>query len=158
MGVRTEPSNSVAPIGVVLTGMQLEVLERNDEYIKIRTNQGLEGWIKTTYVDEDPPAIIRLNQLQQEYDQLRSRVGKHDDMLKSTESTNKSLTQQLDALKTANAELQQALAKEQQRKSESVSSYFWTILASICFAVVGVMIGVVWHRRQAMKRLGGLRV
>lgn len=157
VGVRTEPSNSIAPIGVVLTGMQLEVLERSGGYVKIRTDRGLEGWIKNSYVDTEPPAIIKLKRLQSEYDQLKSRVGKHDDLLKTTETTNKTLNEQIDTLKSSNAELQLALAKEQHTNSQSVSSYFWLALSYIAFCAAGIGIGVTWHRRLAMKRLGGLR-
>ena len=158
VGVRTEPSNSVAPIGVVVTGMQLEVLEKRDDYVRIRTDKGLEGWIKDTYVEAEPPAMLKLEQLQKEYDKLRSRVGKHDDMIKTTETTNKSLNQQIDSLKSENTELRDALQEEQQRHRESVTSYLWPILSYIVVGAIGVLIGVVWHRRQAMKRLGGLRV
>lgn len=158
VGVRTEPSNSVAPIGVVLTGMQLKILETRDDYVKIRTEEGLEGWIKHTYVDKEPPAMIKLQQLQKEHAQLLARVGKHDGMLTTVETTNKSLTQQNDALKRTNTELKLALTKEQQRNSQSVSSYFALIFAYLGVFVLGLIIGIIWHRRQAMKRLGGLRV
>lgn len=46
IGVRAEPNTSVAPQNVVITGMQLEVLEREGSYIKIRSDDGVEGWIK----------------------------------------------------------------------------------------------------------------
>jgi SH3 domain protein len=158
VGVRTEPSNSVAPIGVVTTGMQLEVIQRQDDYVKIRTEQGLEGWIKNSYVVPEPPAMIKLQQLQKEYDDLRARVGKHADLIKTTETTNKSLSEQIQSLQSENSQLQQALLEEQQRNRESVGTYLWPILSYLLICVVGVLIGVIWHRRQAMKRLGGLRV
>ena len=41
VGVRTEPSNSVAPIGVVVTGMQLEGLERRKDGIPVPSSSWL---------------------------------------------------------------------------------------------------------------------
>jgi hypothetical protein len=42
VGVRPEPNNSVSPINVVMTGMKLEVLDRSEGFIQIRTEQGVE--------------------------------------------------------------------------------------------------------------------
>lgn len=158
VGVRTEPNNNVAPIGVVTTGMQLEVIQRQADYVKIRTQQGLEGWIKDSYVVPEPPAMIKLQQLQKEYDDLHARVGKHADQVKTTETTNKSLSQQIQSLQSENSQLQQALIEEQQRNHKSVSSFLWPVLSYLLICAIGVLLGVIWHRRQAMKRLGGLRV
>lgn len=158
VGVRTEPNNSIAPIGVVLTGMQLDVLERRDDYIKIRTDKGLQGWIKETYVEAEPPAMLRLEQLQKEYDQLRARTGKHDEMIKSTAATNKTLGQQVDELNRTNAELKLKLKQEKNRNRDSVGSYFWSVLTYLGVFLLGIGGGLLWYRRHTMKRLGGLRV
>jgi SH3 domain protein len=158
IGVRTEPGNNATPIGVVVTGMRLDVLDRNNDYVKIRTEKGLEGWIKESYVAKDVPAIIQLEELQKEYSQFKSRVGKHDELLKSSEIANKSLSTELEELKTSNAELQRELVSVKATHSQSAGPYVWLILSYVLIAVLGVAAGIAWHRRQAMKRLGGLRV
>ena len=45
IGVRPEPDNNAPPVGVVISGMKLEVLKRSDDYVKIRSSEGVEGWI-----------------------------------------------------------------------------------------------------------------
>ena len=50
VGVRPEPDNGYAPVGVVTTGMKLDVLERKEGYLKVRTDTDLVGWIKDIYV------------------------------------------------------------------------------------------------------------
>lgn len=158
IGVRTEPGNNATPIGVVVTGMRLDVLERNNDYVKIRTEKGLEGWIKESYVAKDVPAVIQLEELQKEYNQFKSRVGKHDELLKSSESANRSLSTELDEQKNQNEELQREVVRLKQVQSQSAGSYVWLVLSYVLIAVLGVAAGIAWHRRQAMKRLGGLRV
>jgi len=158
IGVRTQPGNSATPIGVVVTGMRLEVLENSGDYVKIRTDKGLEGWIKESYVAPDVPAVIQLEALQKEYAELKARVGKHDDLLKSSESANQSLNKELDETKNLNAELRLQLSQARQQNSQSGSTLIWLILSYMIIAGLGVAAGIVWHRRQAMKRLGGLRV
>ena len=158
IGVRTQPGNSATPIGVVVTGMQLEVIEHSGDYVKIRTDKGLEGWIKESYVATDVPAVIQLEALQKEYAELKARVGKHDDLLKSSELTNQSLSKELDEARNLNTELRLQLSKATQQDTESGAMTLWLILSYLLIAGLGVAAGIFWHRRQAMKRLGGLRV
>ena len=66
VGIRPAPDNQTAPIGVVKTGMQFKVLETIDGFVRIKTDSDLEGWIRDSYVVKDPPAMIKLEALQQQ--------------------------------------------------------------------------------------------
>lgn len=160
VGVRPEPSNSVGPISVVVTGMKLEVLERNDGYLKIKTDGGVEGWIKDIYVTETVPAQIELEQLRKKFQQLSSESGKSGDQIKAAQQANLALSDEVDSLKKQNRELQIKLMKHQESVSggSNVLKYLLLALLFVGLLVAGIFIGVIWHRRQAMKRLGGLRV
>lgn len=158
IGVRTETGSNSAPVGVVVTGMRLEVIERSQDYVKIRTDKGLEGWIKESYVATEKPAVIKFEELQQEYTQLKSNVGKHGDLLKDSETTNKSLNKELEEVREANADLRAELASLKEQSKESSGPYLLLVVSYLLIASAGVAAGIAWHRRQAMKRLGGLRV
>ena len=41
VGVRPEPDSTLTPVGVVQTGMQLELLEKQGAYLHIRAPDGL---------------------------------------------------------------------------------------------------------------------
>jgi len=158
VGVRSEPNNSIAPIGVVTTGMRLTILERNEGYIKIKTDAGVEGWIKDIYVTDKVPAKIELEQLQEKYRKLSSESGQSGDLIKAAEQTNAALTAEIEQLKTQNQELHTRLMKLQSTATTGGLSlqYLWFLLVLVMF-IAGFSLGVLWYRRKAMKRLGGLR-
>ncbi len=156
VGVRPEPSQLVAPVGVVLTGMKLQVLERKDPFIKIRTEKGLEGWIKDIYVTDKTPAILRVKDLQNQQKKVQQELQDVVKTKTALEEANAILNDRIDALKAQRAEFQrnQAIQIISSAKSGSGVSIIW----SIGGIVIGFILGYLWHRHQSMKRLGGLRI
>ncbi|NIQ12581.1 MAG: TIGR04211 family SH3 domain-containing protein, partial [Gammaproteobacteria bacterium] len=94
VGVRSEPDSRAIPIGVVMTGMKLEVLDRQDNFIRIRTEKGLTGWIKDIYALEKPPAVIQLKQLRASQAMVTSGMEELQQTVKVLEETNTSLNEQ----------------------------------------------------------------
>lgn len=160
VGVRPEPSNDVGPVSVVVTGMKLEVLERSDGYLKIRTDKGVEGWIKNIYVTNDLPARLELAKLAKEHEKLLGQIGNQDDLVKTAEINNVSLSKEIDVLKKSNTELRLRLIKAE-KTGDGAELSITILLYGLLFIVLvvsGFALGVLWYRGQAMKRLGGLRV
>lgn len=157
VGVRAEPGNSSVPFSVVTTGMKLSILEREGDFIKVRLPSGTEGWIKGTYVSDEPPAILKLEQVQQKLQALESRLKQQEQRAKASDLNNKSLNTEIEQLKQANAELQVQLQNEIETNSSGGLSYLWKIILYICFAIAGFAVGATWYRKQTMRRLGGLR-
>lgn len=155
VGVRSEPVNSVPPIGVVLTGMKLEVLESQDGYLKIKTDKNLTGWIKDIYVTKTPPAMIQLNKLKSKYDKLKSEVSKGGETTDILEKANVALNEQIDELKQQRREWQRERAG-MLASQHSDSSVFWYIIIVVLMGI-SFGAGILWHRNLVMKRLGGLR-
>ena len=159
VGVRTEPSNSVAPIGVVTTGMQLDVLERRAGFIRIRTVQGMEGWISESYVTDDKPAALIVEELQEQNRKLGEMTTQKDKLIKTAESATAKLGKENTELQDRNEQLRLQLLEARQAATEpEVSPYTWSVILALLMGVAGFGVGVLWHRRQAMRRLGGLRV
>lgn len=159
VGVRSEPNNSVAPHGVVVTGMQLEVLEHTGGYIRIRSASGVEGWIRDAYVSPDKPAKLKLAALQAEQAKLTAQLASQDKQLKDENTRATAMSTELEKLKTTNRELQSRLAATSTAKaSDKTIGYILYAAWLALLGIGGFIAGVVWHRKQAMKRLGGLRV
>lgn len=156
VGVRNDPAGSDLPIGVVFTGMRLEVEDRSDGYVKIKTDKGLSGWIKDIYVTEKAPAIIQLNQLQDKYEKLKQEVSQGTDTSGALEKANVALNEQLDELKKERSEWQRERAKVLATQYTE-TSWLWLILVFV-FMIGSFAAGAFWYRNQAMKKLGGLRV
>jgi len=156
VGVRPEASQVVAPIGVVLTGMKLEVLQRQDPFIKIRTDKGLEGWIKDIYVTKKVPAILRLKDLTEQQKKTLKEKQSIEKTKMALEEANAILNEQIDALKSQRAELQRSQAVQivSNARSNNGFAIVWLVVALL----LGIGLGYLWHRYQSMKRLGGLRI
>lgn len=156
VGVRTDPQSNDLPIGVVFTGMRMDVLDRMDGYVKIKTDKGITGWVKDIYVTKTPPAIIQLNKLQVKHDSLTKELTAGHDTTGELEKANVVLNEQLDNLKKQQREWQRERAMVIATQYTG-TSWFWFILI-IVIGIAGFVSGALWYRSQAMKRLGGLRV
>ena len=156
VGVRTDPTGDNLPIGVVFTGMRLEVEERSDGYVKIKTEKGLSGWIKDIYVTKDAPAVIELKHLQASYSKLKKDLAQGNETSAALEKANAALNEQIDELKKDRREWQRQRAVEMASHYNDVS-WPWYLLLILLLAgsFAG---GAVWYRTRAMKKLGGLRV
>jgi len=81
--LRTGQGNTYQILKTLPTGTRLEVLETTDKgYTRVRTSDGTEGWVRTQYLMAEPTAAIqldeatrKLNNLQEEYDKLRSTLS-----------------------------------------------------------------------------------
>ena len=158
VGVRPEPDNTSAPTGVVKTGMKLEVLDSQQGYLQIKTDDGLIGWIKKIYVIEKAPAIIKLQQSQKKYDQQAAQMKELQTTISALQSTNSSLTEQVEELKEDRSRLQLLQAKSISSQQDDKNSWPWWIVALLLFTTGGFFAGMQWSRHQVMKRLGGLRI
>lgn len=157
VGVRPQPDSRVTPVGVVTTGMHLEVLARRDGYMRIRTDKGLTGWIRDIYTTEEPPAMIQLEQVREKRDAMEKELKELRQAVNALEEANQTLNSQLDDLKAERSKLQLRLARTATQTQEN-SSYaiFWVI--GLVLIVIGAFAGgVVWQRHQTSRRLGGLR-
>jgi len=156
VGVRTEPVSGVPPIGVVFTGMRLEVHEKVDGYLKITTNKGLTGWIKDIYVTKKAPAIIQLNTLRAKYEKLKKELSQGSDTIKILEKANAALSEQVNELKDDRREWSRDRATL--LASQYKDSDWFGIIVAIVLIVLSFIAGIFWYKTQVMKRLGGLRV
>lgn len=159
VGVRPEPNNSVAPVSVVMTGMKLEVLDRSEGFVQIRTEQGVEGWIKEMYVSGQRPAQLELADLQNRYQQLVDDSSTATEKIQAANEANAALQQEVDQLKEQNQQLQSRLQEVSSNtpSESSMKLYIISGLLMIVLFVVGLATGISWHRQQVTKRLGGLR-
>lgn len=158
VGVRPEPDSRAIPIGVVMTGMELEVLERQDNFIRIRTEKGLTGWIKDIYILEEPPAIIQLKQLRVRQANVSSSLEELQQTVKALEERNTSLSEQLEQLKVERSNLQSRLARDTHSQEQNSEHWIWWLIGLCAVAATTFTGGIIWHRHQTVQRLGGLRL
>lgn len=90
--MRTGPGVEHKIVTMVESGDSLEILERNDDWSRVRSPKGKDGWVLTRYVTLEVPVILLADRLKKE---------------------NLELAEMLDKLKTKNAELSGTEAKFQ---------------------------------------------
>ncbi|MDH3713344.1 MAG: TIGR04211 family SH3 domain-containing protein [Gammaproteobacteria bacterium] len=71
LGVYANSEGSGEQIRIVRSGAQLEVTERVGRYSKVITEEGDEGWVKSQYLVSEPPAILRVDELEAQLQTLR---------------------------------------------------------------------------------------
>jgi uncharacterized protein YgiM (DUF1202 family) len=156
VGVRPAPNSHAAPIGVAKSGMRLEILESSDGYVRIRTEGNLEGWVRDTYVVKAPPAMVKLETLQQRQNKLQNEVKALRDDNQVLQEANRVLNQRLDQLSAERAKWQ--LSEARAALADQDTSWLWWLLGILMIAGAGFYSGISWYRQSVMKRLGGLRI
>ena len=113
--VRELPDDSSTRIKNIVTNTPFEVLEESGEYLKVRLEDGREGYVKERYTSAATPKPILIEKLTVENDKLKKQYSDLTASLNEKESTGlnkqKELKAELDGLKKALAE--QTTAKAQ---------------------------------------------
>jgi len=156
VGVRPTPDSHATPTGVIKTGMRLQLLESSNGYVRIKTEDDLEGWVKDSYIVTTPPAMITLQKLQQQQGALEGKLKTLDENNQVLQEANRVLNQRLDQLSTERAQWQ--LSQARATLADNDVSWFWWLLGFLMIAGAGFYSGITWYRQSVMKRLGGLRV
>jgi len=56
--MRTSPGVENKVVAMVESGDTLEILERNDEWSRVRNTKGKEGWVLTRYLTSEMPVVL----------------------------------------------------------------------------------------------------
>ncbi len=156
IGVRPEPDNNAPPVGVVMSGMKLDVLKRSDDYVKIRSTDGIEGWIKEIHITRDVPVRVQLDKMTLQFQQVSKELEEKTSQLKTTTEANGQLTDTAASLRHSNEQLSAQVESLGAVKGQSLL-WLWILLSLLVTAGGGFYAGMIWHRNHVMQRLGGLR-
>lgn len=166
LGVRPQLDGG-KPVAVVKSGTLLEVLERQKRNLKVRTPDGVEGWVSTTYVSETLPARQRLAQLEERHAQLNREMERVNAETAKINDANTKLSANLLAMTEERDQLQQKVAELKAEvealrpKPESGEPDYTLHYAAggvALLALVAFGAGARWYRGKVIKRLGGLRI
>jgi hypothetical protein len=76
LNVYAEADQGSARIETIQTGDAVEELERAGTMVRVRLDDGREGWVGASYLTSDAPAIVRLRELQRQQPTPTPRVDK----------------------------------------------------------------------------------
>jgi len=108
--VRSSPAQDAKTIFYVGTGDQVTILEGNNEgWVKVRAADGREGWALARYFMEEPPAALRLKDLDPQSKNLAQKL----------EETRKEVQEAKTRLGLAETRAQQTEASYQKLRADS---------------------------------------
>jgi len=74
LNLRTGPGSQFRILGSVETGDSVEILTRGEDWIEVRA-EGKSGWVPDGFLQNEPPAVVKLARSETETADLRSRSG-----------------------------------------------------------------------------------
>lgn len=154
------------------SGDKVEVLKHDDGYSQVKTRQGVIGWVKSSYLKKNKPAVVRILDVQEELDVLRS---KHTDLLikktaapaeqdtglqarvEAAESARQSVEQRLSELETErNVRMNEIRAlKNKIGNEDEVRPILLWIILPILTLITGFFLGYKFLDSKIRARFGG---
>jgi SH3 domain protein len=101
LNLRTGAGTQYRILGAVQTGDQVEILGQGEGWTRVRVPELGEGWIPAGFLQPEPPAGVRLAQLEAQTSDVRTRID--------------ALTQRAQSLEEQNTELS---ARDESQRSE----------------------------------------
>ena len=121
VGVHENEALNSAIIKILPTGSALDVLERKDEIVKVRTDEGLEGWVDKNYVMEDKPAQLALLELEAQHVDVTDALEVAKAQIESLTLTLDSMASAGEAQETTEEATSEALREMQRLAQENQS-------------------------------------
>jgi SH3 domain protein len=181
LGLYAQPDPTAAPIKSLPSGLQVQILETRDAFVRIRMVDGNEGWARAEFITTELPAKVQLQQVIRERDQLREQLNTETGgeqqlgaQLMQARQKIQQLEQQLTTSQGSGEGADEAFQRAQQKIAElerqlansggprgddniapKILSFLGTLLLSVG---LGAMLGVRWLGARVRRRFNGLKV
>lgn len=108
------------------SGTKLELIERDSDdsgttWARVRTSEGLEGWMRNQYLLDEPTAAIKLAALEQKMSQLGGDQTALLDTNEALENDNAQLTQKLEQLQREHQKTSRQLAELRKLSANTIA-------------------------------------
>lgn len=167
LGIHQAPDTSDRAFRSLESGQELEILSRDRNYANVRLPDGVEGYVKATYLVFDKPAKLIVAETEQANAALRKQLEDTKAAFAAPASTIASLEQQLATTKAAAdasaaqvSELTAEVDALRGRQSRFKYSMPITWVAGAMFVCLlgGFLGGLWWVDRTSRRRHGGIRI
>ena len=104
--VRSQSGNSGTVLTTVKTGALLEIIEKLDGFLFVRTDKGIEGYVRSQYVTQELPKADQIKQLKTTNAQLLQQVDQLSANRNDSKNTKKNLSKTEEELTRVKEEYQ----------------------------------------------------
>ena len=167
LGLHDAEDTSDQPFRNLVSGAELEVLERVRDYALVQTADGDQGWVKSAYLVADKPARLRVSEVEAALEIVREELNRAKDAqqnaqihteelgrnIQAREDTSEAVLDTLSRLKSE-AEIYEARIEEF-RGSLPLS---WVVAALVVALAAGFFAGMWCLDALIRRRHGGFRV
>lgn len=165
VGIYSGVANQEPLLANVVTGEALQVLQKEDGYIRVRTTQGTEGWIDAAYVTTEAPVRQRVDVVRKQLKAARDQVSKLREKLVATQQALSEEKQRVRDLANALEQRMSLVTEERPQAAPEPApapatgggTFLW-ILAASAMLVVGFVAGMLYIRERYRRRLGGMHL
>jgi hypothetical protein len=160
VGVTATAEAESERVGQVKSGDKLEVIERDGDQTHIKVSGGRDGWVKSSYLTNEPPPQVRLTERTAEVEKLKTQ----GDKLKQDVTR---LEGELAAARAAHNSTSDAPPLPAPihdtvflREPERQSSISWPLLLGVAgvMLLVGFIAGWTTLDRRIRQKYGGLKI
>lgn len=150
VGVYTEANQESERLTTLESGAAVEALEKTEGFTRVKLSDGREGWVRSTYLTTQTPAVVRVRELEKERGADTTAISE----LQRLKEINTTLANELAALKseihTRAQENQPSIGPPESPSRVSVVIHVikWTTAIALAAGVLGFALG---HRRIAKR-------
>jgi SH3 domain protein len=161
LGVYADENTQGQRLTTLHSGAILDTLSVSGEFTQVRLPDGTTGWVKSTYLTNKEPAVVRVKQLEEEVDRSHATTPALAEAAARSEVVQ--LKRELDEARAAAAVPQPRArgSRDSSAVSASATSNISRWLASCGMLVAGVggfWLGYATLARRVRSRFGGLKV
>ena len=167
LGLHQAADTSDRAFMMLVSGQEMEILQRNGNYAFVRLPDGTEGYVKAGFIVTEKPAALIVQEAQAETArlqalnaQLEASFAEPAQTIRTLEGDVQQLQQALDSageealvLKTEN----ERLVAREERFKYSVP-YSWVAGAAFICLLGGFLSGLWWFDHRSRQRHGGIRI
>jgi len=172
ISVYTEANQDSDKLTTIDSGDAVEALEKAEGYTHIRLADGREGWVKSSYLNAQTPAIVRLKDLEKERAAGSNAVPPHvTEELRQLQEQNATLHNEVSALKQAAATAHVTSSpepKESPRKESptvvrtdsmsSLQAVEWSVAVGLATGLIGFAFGYRSLANRIQRKYGKLKI
>ena len=103
ISVRDGQDQNAAVLGYIETAAPVEILEEKGDFLRIRTEDGIEGWVQTQYIVSEKPKALIIDDLKNEIEALNKEIqpvkNEEDSASNTLSESNKMYREKIEELK-----------------------------------------------------------